>query len=500
MRRAKAVVLLCLLFFYTINITNLKSRPATVDDLDSIKHIYGRTFDKSLNLAQTIESVSIHSPEHAPAYYAILNIWRMLVGEDLFLARLLSVHFGLVALSLAYRLARLTRNQQAILAAPIIMALLAYLQYYSQIARVYSLMLLVSGWLLWAYWQVVKTRTVGSRQWLSLFGAVATSLYVHYFGSVVLAAIAIYHLCFAPKTRRWLSIVAVLALACLTFIAWLPTMISGFMQSQNALSETALSLPVALMTVLRIYANGLWFLPIAAGAILLLNRRRLNRAEIYLIVVTAATLLILLLVNEITPILAERRMRYTLVLALPLSCALAVALGRIPRWHALRLPLLAIWVLSSFAFAGSQDLEIYTNRRSASLHLIPHYQNFIYESDVLPGHNELVLSFHPRGGRLRSTMLRYYRLQLPAWHDIAHMSFDAAEQLTIQSSLSTYESPKAIAENSQGVWLMHNPTQTNLAELDAHFSWFTERFTFCKRFLDEAESVIDYFLKMPDSM
>ncbi len=495
MSHQKAAVFLCLLLFFLINASQLNDRPITVDDLDTIKHLYGWSYKESFDLAQTAQSVSTLSPQHAPAYYLILNIWSGLAGDDLFQARLLSVYFALLSVALVYRLALLTGNRRAALAAPLVLAFFAYFQYYAQIARVYPLLILVCGWLLWAYWQCVYARRRTRWQWLSLFLAAAFIVYIHYFGIVIIAAIGLYHLIFAPRGSQWFQAPAIMAAAILPFAFWLPTAMRGFMESGDALADTALILPEAALTVLRIYANGLWFLPLMAFAALVNYRRRLERAEIYFVTVAMAVFLIFLLVNEITPILAERRMRYTLALALPLGLALAIALGRLPGWSKLAPPLLLIWIGSSFAFANSQDLEIYTNRRSLDQHLLPHLQDFIYEADVLPGHNELILSYHPKATNKTKLFLQYYRTRLRDWADVAHMSVDADGRLLINSAYSTFASPEAISEHSNGIWLAHNPAETSPEDLERLFGWLPERYKFCKRYLEKPKNIIDHFLK-----
>lgn len=497
MRFQRTIALISLLVFFAINVTSINTRPVTLDDLDSIKHIYGLSLKESYNPVQTVQSVSLISPEHAPFYFILLNAWRMFVGDDLFLARLLSVFFGLIAVAGVYSLAKLTRNRRAALAAPLILAFIAYLQYYSQIARVYSLLLPACVWLLWSYWQIVNSASVARWKWLSLFAAAAIILYVHYFGIIVLAAIGIYHLLYVPKGRRWLRAVLVMAGASLPFTLWLPVAVRGFTRSSKSMSKLALSLPEALIDLLQIYSNGLWILPVGAAAILILNRKRLTGAEKYLTVITLTLFTLLLLINEVSPILIERRIRYTVVLALPFSCALAIAASRLPHWRVICLPLLALWIASSILFKDSHDFAVYTNWHSLDLDSIPHYQDFIYEANDLPGHNELILSFLPRATDATRMALHYYRKQLSDWKHVVHISSDAQGQARIESSLSTYMSAEAISSNSQGIWLIHNPALTNEVELATHFGWFTQRFNFCKRYVDKPESKIDFYLKSP---
>ena len=495
MSRHKSAVFLCLLFVSIVNITSLNDRPVTLDDLDSIKHIYGLAYNESYSLRQTLESVVEFSPEHAPVYYLVLNVWRVLVGDDLLLARLLSVYFWLVAIALVSHIALLTGDRRAAVAAPWILALLAYPYYYAQIARVYALLPLVCGWVIWSFWQVVRTTRVSRWKWLSFYASVATVLYVHYVGVILLAALAVYHLLFVSKTRRWLNVASVMVAASLPFILWLPVVFRGFARSQSSLTKAVLSLPEAALALMQLYSNGLWPLPVAAALLLIHRRKRLHAAARYLSLVALAIFLMLLLVNEFSPILVERRMRYTVVLALPLSCFFAVALAQLPLRRALGLLLLALGIASSIHFAGSLDLQVYTNRRFLELDMVPHYQDFIYEADSIPGYHEPILSFHPRHSGALRMMLPYYRHQLSDWTHVLHMSHNPQGALVIESSLSTYESPDAIVDNSLGIWLVHNPILTSESVLDTDFAWVPRHFNFCKRYVDKPENAIDFYLK-----
>ena len=495
MSQHKSFLVLILLLFYAINATQLKGRPATVDDLDSVKHLYSNTYDKSYDLLQTIESVSLLSPEHGPGYYVVLNAWRILVGDDLFLARLLSVFFSLATICIVYRLASLTGNSLIALSAPLILAFLAYLHYYSQIARVYPLLLLIGGWLLWSYWRTVAGKRAFRWQWLCLFASASALLFVHYFGALLLAAVAIHHVFFVPKNKRWFMATTVMAVGCSLFAVWIPVFLRGYSQSQAVLADTVLAFPEAALTIFRIYSNGLWFLPLLAAAALLILHRRLNPAETYLAIIAAIVLMSLLLLNEITPILTERRMRYSIILSVPLCCALAIALNRLTSSRLLRASALLLWIVASAQFATSDDLTVYTNQSSRGRLSIPHYQAFIYEAHRLPGHNEPILSFHPSAPVSRYAFLTYYRLRLSDWSDVVHVSMDEDGAFVIESGLTTYASLDAIAENSRGIWIAHNPEESSLSAMGSFAEWLTDHFQNCNRFLDKPEVVIDFYLK-----
>ena len=224
-----AIVIICLLVFYAAAVANLKRFPIGNDEYNSWNRILDSGTGAPYSLAQTVGDVTLESPQHGPAYFVALNIWRTLAGSELFTLRLLSVYFGLLALAVTYRLAAAVGDQDLGLTAFFIAIFLAYLLYYSHLARMYTLLPLTSGWLLWSYTRVMQRRRRPSRlAWLTLLLSAALILYIHYFGIMLLAALGLYHLAFAAKDRRWLEVSLLMVGAGLLFAPWLPTAIFGF--------------------------------------------------------------------------------------------------------------------------------------------------------------------------------------------------------------------------------------------------------------------------------
>lgn len=488
------LVIACLFAAFTFAVTNLKQVPIGNDEFNSLSHVQSFAFDKFFNLAQTVQSVSERSQQHGPLYFVLLNIWQSLAGTDLFSARLFSTLFGLLAIAIAYRVALLTVSRESGLATVFILGFLAFFLYYMHIARMYTLLAAIVGWLVWAYWKTIRwSGAVPRWQWLMLFVPAALLLYTHYFGIMILASIGLYHLVFARKGRRWRQVSLVIIIAGLSFAPWLPVAISGF-TGRISLDDSRLPLLESLLTVMRIYSNGHPAIPLLALALAAIYHRRLTPAEKYLLFISVATLLLAGLVNEVTPILVERRIRYMTVLAVPFCACLAIGLRLMPGWRLLRLPLLALWIASAIAFTDSEDLWIYTNKRAQNLGQVPHYQEFIYQSERLPGQNELILSIHPNTRITVRKILDYYRKALPRWSHVAHISVNEDGEADIQSGLSTYATLEAIAANSNGIWLIYNPQQTGLSAMPLYTDWLTEHFAPCRRYLDKADRVIEYYV------
>jgi len=81
---------------------------------------------------------------HPPLYYFLLHYWVMAFGDSEIAVRLLSVVFGIAAIPVIYELGRLLFNREAGLVGALVLALSVFQIFYSQDARMYSLLVLLS--------------------------------------------------------------------------------------------------------------------------------------------------------------------------------------------------------------------------------------------------------------------------------------------------------------------------------------------------------------------
>ena len=462
----------------------------------SLKHLYASHWQPSFTLAETLKSVTERSEDHGPLYFIFLSAWRDIFGRDLATYRLLSLYFGLFAIVFTYRLALLSRDNDLALAALVAVSFLSLFVYFTYKVRMYSLLSMLVPVVAWQYWRITQEyRRVRWWSWLTLIAGSAAIVAVHYFGVLLLAAIGIYHLLFAPKGRRWISICLAMVAAGLLFSPWLPVVFKA-VAIRTVPEDEGLPLIQAVAAIVGLYTNGLTpIVPLAIGAIAL-RYRRLSKFQRYLLLLAGLMTLFLLLGNEFTPLLIARRLRYTIILAIPWACVIAIALSLMPRRRLVQPLFCGIWIAAFFIYNDSYDFALYTNRITASVRQeeFPHYQDFHYESASLPGHNELILSFHP-SGRVSSRVIDHYRKLLKTWKHVVHISYDAAGDLTIQSNLSTYKTLDAITRNAAAVWVIHNPQQTELDRMPVYRDWFSQNYRHCQRFLETDDSIIDYHLK-----
>lgn len=496
LRISSVITLFCLLFVFAVGVTNLKVDPIENDEFRTLNHIEPVWLTEARTIPETIQSVAILSPQHGPFYFVIMNAWHKLVGSDLFSLRLLSTFFGILSIATVYRLSMITGERQNAAAAALALSFLAFYVFHFHYLRMYTLLTLACGWLLHSYWSASLAGSQSKQSLISLFAVTALMPYIHYFGSLVLLAIGAYHILFVRRDRRWWRVLAVMGLAGLLFLPWLPYVIGGLAEHQLDPTAIRLSAFEAIRATLSVISNGILVLPPVIAGLAIVNLRRLNCAEKYLGFVAIMTLALLVLLNQIAPVFVENRMRYVLVLTVPYCCIAVAALRYLPAWRQLRLPIAIVWIVSFFYYLGSDDYLTFTNIVQHETDKIPHYQDFVYEASELPGHNELILSFHPNMVLSSNKTLPYYRKVIPQWAYIVHITYDSQGDLIIQSGHARYGSLEAIAANSTGIWVLHNPGQSDLMSMPVFRNWFLQRFKICKRFLERDVSIIDYYVKL----
>jgi mannosyltransferase len=120
---------------------------------------------------------------HPPLYYFILHYWINLFGVTEFSIRFLSVIFGFFAILMIYMVGTLIFNKNVGIISSLILALSAFHIYYSQEARMYSLMTLLT---LLSIYFFIKLINGGSFKFI--IGYILSSIllmYTHYFGLVM---------------------------------------------------------------------------------------------------------------------------------------------------------------------------------------------------------------------------------------------------------------------------------------------------------------------------
>ena len=487
------IVFFCLAYVFAFGASNLRSDPIKTADYNSLKHLEISYRDPLWSLPQTINSVAERSSDHAPLYFILLNLWAQLTGRDLVTLRALSLFFALLALAFTFRLALSTSGPIAALNAALLTSFLAYFLYYSLEARMYSLLIACAAWVVWAYWRVAISRAE-TRQghWAALIFGAAAVINVHYIGFLVLAAIGLYHLLFARKSPRWLHVCLAMCAAGLSFLPWLPVALGSF-SARSIPDHDVLTLLEAIPAILSPYSNGLLLPWLIGGALLALSFRRLRQGERYIVWVAAILLVAILLANEFADLIIARRLRYTIALMPLWNCSLAIGLRLLPRWRILRIPALALWMMAGLIYNSSSDMLLYTNRLADGQERVPPFQRLLYDSTIDVQKRDVVVGVHA-DRKLEFKQFDFYSGKLGRWDVMIHMWRNEQGELEMQFNDTRYPNLEALVRWDYPIWLVYDPSQTELAAMDLHSDALLRHFQLCQRTVDLPDAAVELYL------
>ena len=104
---------------------------------------------------------------------------------------------------------------------------------YMHVARSYAAAMLFAAIIIWAYWRVaLQPHAPGRGSRAALVLGATGLLYAHYFSALLLPALALFHLFFVRKERRWWQPVVLLGLAALLALPQVPDLLSGIEHNQ----------------------------------------------------------------------------------------------------------------------------------------------------------------------------------------------------------------------------------------------------------------------------
>jgi hypothetical protein len=297
--------------------------------------------------------VITQDPLNAPAYYLVLNVWHSLVGSSLFGLRALSMFAGLLAITMTYRIGVDLFNRQIALYGAVVIGAQATTLHYMHELRGYTLVLLMSTFVIWGYWHVVNKR--GLFAYIVLFIGVLGILYTHYLASFLLAAVALYHLLFVPKNRHWFRVPLVMGLAALLFLPQLPTLLNTINNLDSYgwwLDLLHYSSPDVVILMLRRFSNenvGLLLLLLISGIFITTADHKSYR---FIAITFISAFTILLIANFLLEFVVGIQYLFFLLPLVALLSAFGIAyLARI-----FPLPLiLGLWIV--FGIWGSLDRE-----------------------------------------------------------------------------------------------------------------------------------------------
>ena len=331
------------------------------------------------NLAEVWESIAEKRPQQTQGWSKLLFIWGRMAGWNEPAIRSLSLFGGMLALAWVYRAGRDFFGPQAGLLAALMLGSSVVFLAHMELARAFSTVALFTALILWSYWRVaLHPRPPGPGAQAGLLLGSIGLLYSHYFGSLFLPALGLFHLLFVPKKRRWWRTVLLVGLATLVAALQLPGFLNGFSKAaadekvQNAamtaaeiagqflhfLSNYLISLPPFVSAALPV----LLLLALAVATILHLRSDRRADAGWLIAFVAATSLLLMIAANELVAVMKANRIRYLMPLW-PL-CALFVSRYK----RALAVPL-TIWLILAPVLVLTSP-EYFEIRKNSFFHFV----------------------------------------------------------------------------------------------------------------------------------
>lgn len=171
-----------------------------------------------------------------PLFTLLVHWWLLIFGQSEVIVKLLSVIIGTLSIVVIYLLAEQMFSRLAALFASFLMSVSSFQVFYSQEARMYPLLLLLSGLSYYFFWRLLFSQ---KRYWWWVYAAVTLAvLYTHLTGLVVpvsqfLFLVYLQYKKRLPNSWRWRSWRYYASLLFLAYLPWLVTFIYTKLQTFN---------------------------------------------------------------------------------------------------------------------------------------------------------------------------------------------------------------------------------------------------------------------------
>jgi hypothetical protein len=439
-----------LLVTFWLGARGLNADPLWGDERLSILDAGGGPYEPR-TLAQIWEGVTARNPWHAPGFFMVLSSWGRVVGWQPPALRAMSLLFGVLAVAFTYRLGRDMVSPRAGLYAAAVVGTSAFFVHYLHELRMYSLFALLTPFTVWVYWRIVTAkREPGKLLWLGLLAGAIAMLYTHYFASLPLFAIGLYHLLFVKKTRRWWQVVGVMALAGLCFMPWFSSLIAGLGRASSEeagyVRSGAATPQETIERLVYLFSNGSLITLGIAGVLSLLARGR-GVWQIWFFMLSVLALI--LLVNAEFRVMTITRMRYLLGLWPLLALVIALGIIWLERWRWAAPLALGIWLVIGIGTSVNRNF-INAGIVDGKGYMFPwHIAQPVFMSYTQPG-DTLVLNVPDDAGSVASrnqTIATYYLSGSQVGITVMERMQSDAEQEAVQDSAVDF------AKQSLRVWV-----------------------------------------------
>ncbi|HEX8653584.1 MAG TPA: glycosyltransferase family 39 protein [Pyrinomonadaceae bacterium] len=271
------LLILILAFAVILRVINLGAESIWLDEASSV------TLAR-LPLAGIIDLVS-REDVHPPLYYLILHYWIMLAGDSEAGARLLSVLFAALSILVAYKVASLLFEPWTGLLGALLLSVSQLHIVFSQEARMYALLSLLSLLSIYFFIRWLKDES-GGLAFAAYVAATALLTYTQVYGWFIIAAQNLFFLSlyllskglFKRMLKRW-ALAQALTLA--LFLPWVPVMIEQISRVQQGFWIPAPSLRLLGLTLDEyLFSNSLQWIHLLLITLCIISHWRLKRVGV----------------------------------------------------------------------------------------------------------------------------------------------------------------------------------------------------------------------------
>jgi mannosyltransferase len=174
------IALALTLLAFAVRASHLGAQSLWRDEVDVIRFA-GESLDRLLD--------NVTLPQHnGPLYYVLMRGWLAVAGDSEYGLRYVSLCASVVSVPLVWRVARAWMGRRAALLAGLLAAVLAYLVWYAQDAKMYALVTALTLLALWCWQRAL----IGSNAWWYVGFVVTASLglYIHLLSALMVPVYA----------------------------------------------------------------------------------------------------------------------------------------------------------------------------------------------------------------------------------------------------------------------------------------------------------------------
>ncbi len=428
--------------------------------------------------------------KNPPGYYLVLHFWLSAAGSSAVAGRALSLLVGMLSVAFTYRLGKdfaasvnIPAAELVGLGAAIAVGASAYYIYYLHELRVYTLIVAVTAFEIWAYLRLIRSGK--SHSWplrISFTLVTALSLYLHYQLIFVPGIMGLYHLLMVRKDKQWWRVTLLLLAAGMLYIPWIWTMYQ-FVEVSKVNPVVGMSLSKTVTALLLTFSNNSVALLFMIVIFAVYRQVYRIRFIIFVVVIGVAATLA---VNAIYPFINQ--VRYIVFLWPLLAVLVGLGVERLSRIEVAPVVIVTIWALAGLWIIANNDFSSYLYG------IIPSWREFrsALQQHAEPG--DMVAYHAGNYDWIRSLELDHYLYDLPISHQMTEYIPGKPEDDDY------FNHAKAFVDQSRNIWLAVShidPPNFRLAEFQR--ALMSEQFVDCYTALDDPSVTLTLYTRLTNA-